>query len=562
MTWESCVSFTAASPAAAFAWGLDCAQSRAVFDQLERGQDPQGPPAQAWAVALRRPDGAVVAATSPAYHAGLVWSLEQADDGATLHVGPFLGGVVQARRQPTRLSRQFAVAKLGRRMGDAGITPFSEVQRAPGGSTLRWRSLEAPPSMSQWCGPDAWPVPTLSGEDLITEYRRTFDQAVDALLPDDGPLFTTLSGGLDSTYVVASLMRHAGEGRQVEAFVHSPHPDAALSPRGTWDPDDFPIAESMRTTYPTGLRIHRVVNEERRQPLDQVEQSVRLLWYPTPNTFNHVWLRLMDERVGQMGGHHLFVGSNGNAAFSADHSYAANYHARRGEWTEVAQISRPYSGQQLPGIRVGALHAARSTAASARGIWRMRRNIPAHPWHEWVPSAEPLRWISAGTARERYLRWLAATDHRGLTAAHAGWTAPHQDPFATQPVVDLAAAIKPSAWARAGAPRGFARLVAQGRLPDEIRLRTRRGGQSWDSWYTVHDQRDRYAAEAELLCSDPMLGPHVDGGALRATLGSWPWGQPHMPTPAKLHAVTELLAFGIAWRTLAQMLTSAMGSGR
>ena len=248
------------------------------------------------------------------------------------------------------------------------------------------------------------------------------------------------------------------------------------------------------------------------------------------------------------------MGSNGNAAFSADHAYAAGFHAGRGELRDVAQIARPSSGQQLPGIRVGPLHAARSTAASARVIWRTRRHPPAHPWHTWVPSAEPASWTSAGTARERYLRWLAGSNHRGLTAAHAGWTAPHLDPFATQQVADLAAAIRPSAWARAGAPRGFARLVAEGRVPDDIRLRTRRGGQSWDDWYTVHDQRDRYVAEAELLSADPMLGPNIDGGALRATLDSWPWGQPLADRPGELGSVTDLLAFGIAWRTLGQML--------
>lgn len=556
LPWESSVSFTPESPSGAFVWGIDAHQAGMLIDQLERGQDPHAAPPQAWAAVVRQPDGGVVAASSPAYQSGLVWSIEQGgDEGALLHVGPFLGGVVQARRQPTELSSEFAAAKLGRGSGVAAVTPFAQVHRAPGGTTLRWPSLADPPRISQWCGPDAWPEPSLSGERVVEEYRRTFDQAVDAVLPD-GPLFATLSGGLDSSLVVASLMRHAREGRQVEAFVHSPHPDAQLGPQGNWDPDDFPIAESMRSLYPSGLNIHRVINEERRQPLDQAERSARRLWYPTPNTFNHVWLRLMDEQVGGMGGGQLFVGSSGNAAFSFDHPYAAGYHARRGEWADVAQISRPYSGQKLPGISVGPRHAARSTAASARGIWRARRHHPAHPWHAWVPAAKPLAWTSEGTARERFLRWLAATDHRGLTAAHAGWTAPHLDPFATQTMVELAAAIKPAAWARAGSPRGFARLVAEGRVPDDIRLRTRRGAQSWDGWYIVHDQRDRYTAEAELLAADPMLGPHVELGAVRATLDSWPWGQPRAPQPAGLLPLTDLLAFGVAWRTLGQMLAS------
>lgn len=556
MPWESPVSLTADSAAGAFVWGIDGHRAQQLIDRLARGQDPGTAPAEAWAVVLRQPDGSVVVTSAPAYIAGMVWSQELVGGVAHLHVGPFLGGVVQARQQPTTLDPQFAAAKFGRPTGDSGITPFAEVHRSPAGSTLRWPSISDPPRVSVWSGPDAWPDPTLSGEGLIDQYRRTFDQVVDALVPADGPLFATLSGGLDSSFVVASLMRHARGGRTVEAFVHSPHPDAKLVPRGIWDPDDYEIALSMRSMYPSALNIHRVINEERRQPLDQAERSARRLWYPTPNTFNHLWLRLMDERVGEMGGDRLFFGASGNSAFSYDHPYAARYHAGRGEWADVAQIARPYAVGQVPGVRTGPSHAVRFTGAYERAAWRLRRQPPDHPWHSWVPTAEPQRWVSAGTARERYLRWLSSTDHRGLTAAFAGWTAPMTDPFSTQPIQDLAVAIKPSAWVRAGAPRGFARLVAKGRLPDEIRLRTRRGGQSWDAWYVIHDQRDRYVAEAELLCADPMLGPYVDGDALRATLDSWPWGQPAVERTIEVNSLTEMLAFGVAWRTLRQMLAS------
>lgn len=554
MSWDSAVSLTGEAAVGAFVWGVDAARAGSVVDQLARGLAPNAAPAGLWVVVLRRPDGSVVAASSPAYQPGVVWSLERGASGEVLHIGPFLGSVVQARTQPTTLSSSFAAAKFGRRTGDQVATPFAEVGRAPAGRTVTWWSVVDPPRVSSWCGPDAWPAPTLSGEEVTDDYRRTFDQAVDELLPEDGPLCATLSGGLDSSFVVASLMRHAHEGRQVEAFVHSPHPDAQLGPRGNWDPDDYPIALSMRSQYPSGLNIHRVINDERRQPLDQAEQSARRLWYPTPNTFNQLWLRLIDERVGALGGQSVFIGSNGNPAYSYDHPYAASYHAARGEWADVAQIARPYTAEEIPGLRVGPLNAARTAVANGRGAWRTRRRPPGHPWRKWVPAAEPLRWISRGTARERYLRWLTPTDHRVLTNAAAGWTAPFADPFATQPMLDLAAAIKPSAWARAGTPRGFARLVGRGRVPDEIRLRIRRGAQSWDSWYIVHDQRDRYIAEAQLLCADPMLGPYVDGDALRATLDSWPWGQPHAETPVALNAVTEMLAFGVAWRTLGEML--------
>ena len=116
------------------------------------------------------------------------------------------------------------------------------------------------------------------------------------------------------------------------------------------------------------------------------------------------------------------------------------------------------------------------------------------------------------------------------------------DPFLSRGILDLAASITPREWARGPQPRGYARLLGAGRVPDEIRLRTRRGGQSWDHWYLIRDQRARYYDEVASLPNTPILGGWVDDVALRRILDSWPWGQVNGPSQISAIAMDRILS--------------------
>lgn len=449
------------------------------------------------------------------------------------------------------MNASFAARKLGLEPATTELfTPFRSVWRIPPGVKATWSHPLAQPQLEQWCGPNVWPDPHLDAPDLPERYLRAFDAAVDSLVPAEGPLCATMSGGLDSTFVVASLARHGSERRPIHAFTHSPHPGAGLAPRGKWDPDDYPTAMAMQRLHPHVV-VHRVINTDRRQPLHEAQQAARDLWYPLPNSVSLPWLRGIDHAAAELGATRLFYGGGGNAAFSSSHDYAAAYHLSRGEWGHVIRITRPYPGTEaIAGVRTGRRLLTGQLAAAARERHRKPRQ---HPWHRWVPDALAMTRWEEGTPRTGYLQWLGDQRHRALTHAAAGWRTAPVDPFATESMLNLAAAITPAAWARAGSDRGFARLVARGRLPDEIRLRTRRGGQSWDTWYTVHDQRELHIAAAEQLVNDPDLGAWVDADALLGAVRALPWGQPRAVAPEWLDAAIGVLAFGVAWHTLREM---------
>ncbi|MEL7060734.1 MAG: asparagine synthase (glutamine-hydrolyzing) [Acidobacteriota bacterium] len=83
----------------------------------------------------------------------------------------------------------------------ADRTPFAAVQKLPPGHLLRWsaRGIE----IEAW-----WRLPAEDREtppDVVEHFRDLFDRAVERRLMSDVPLGVFLSGGLDSSAVVASM---------------------------------------------------------------------------------------------------------------------------------------------------------------------------------------------------------------------------------------------------------------------------------------------------------------------------------------------------------------------
>jgi asparagine synthase (glutamine-hydrolysing) len=520
----------------AYAWGepTDVAE---IAEYLRWGSDPVAATARPWAAVVHRSDDAVVATCSMTVAGGLFYTRVEGESGPRLVIGPSLGAVVRSVGRSAKLCPDFLQARLGEEELRPDQLPYLGVRRLPPGTSALWRSVAVDPVLHQWCGPDAWVGPEIDGLQVIDAYRRIFDAAVDELVVEGEPICATLSGGLDSSFLVASLLRHATPTRPVHAFVHSPLPEAGLRPRGNWDPDDHPVALAMARRYPELLQVHRVMNTDRQQLLDEAVIAAKRHWYPGVNLGNHLWLRTMSEQAAELGASRLFTGENGNAAYSSDHPYALSHYARRRDWAALRSMLSPYLSSGLPGVRTGWAQLARQCAVDTRAAvarstlaQRLRRS-----------SSDPMPAASV-PSREAYLRWLTGSHSRSSVLAFDGWDAALVDPFRSKPVIELAALITPAVWARGGSPRGLARLIAEGRVPDEIRLRTRRGGQGWDAWFIESTHMERYLMEVLLAADDPDLEPHLDRSELLQEVQSWPWGQPMAAAPSGFRRVLNVLA--------------------
>ena len=472
-------------------------EADALVMRLSLGGDPGGPDVP-WAAIARFGSDGLAASASMMMPSGLFWSV--AGDELVVSTDP-----VSATRDHTVDPQYIREYVAGRTRPDA--TPFVSVRRSTSGATLTWTTPTSSAGIHVWCGPSVWQRPSLDGPAALATYLETFDAVVFDLAQRSRAPVTTVSGGLDSTFLAASLVR--GADGPVRGLTYAPLPGAIVDQ----DADESALAMLMADRYPGELTVERVDNAGLVRPLAAAAEISRRSGVPTFTPANQPWLNRMREIAAADGSSMWFVGANGNAAFSYHHPYAADFYLRRARVDGLAELARDGG---LRGRVLGPLR--RQYLGSDSG-----------------PAMD----------RSRYLRWLARSV-TGLPAA--GNPAAMQgvlmaDPFASRAVIEVAAAITPAEWARGPMARGFARRASAGRVPDAIRLRTGRGLQGRDAWFVIRHDKDDYLDRITALAGVAGL-EEIDHQAMRARVVAWPWGS--VQGPPWLDQIAVDRALGVA----------------
>ncbi|TLU87947.1 MAG: hypothetical protein FDX21_03835 [Chlorobium sp.] len=523
-------------------WGArDDATVRTLIDFLLMQPQRRNPPDFKWAAATQRSDAAVVATASTMLGSGLYWSIDH--DTASrpyLLIGVSPGDVVLRRKGLTTLNHSYIREYLSGERSDRK-TPYNEVHRIPAGVFAVWSSIDTPPEETEWSGPDVWAEPYLEGRDARESYLNIFDATIARLIDGNAPLASMLSGGLDSSFVVATLARMTTPDRPVHAFVHAPHPDARLSAIGNCDPDDSAFAKKMETAHPGSVVVTKVINTDLVQPQDAALRAARRSWLPSFNPGNQIWIDAIAEQAAAIGAPMLFSGQKGNAAFSHEHSYAASYYLQHGRLDQLAKMVFSRADSNISVYQ----SARKRVLGPLIRPWRSQKNNPNAEYKKLIgaPDSAKVNGSSQSQGRRYFLEWLSQS-YSALLAADcpAGWIVPVADPFTASAVLALAASITPYQWLQGPYPRGYARSLGEGRVPDEIRLRTRRGGQAWDTWFVIRNQRERYLDELELVHRSPGLGGWVDTSEMKKRAEQWPWGEIHGPSQIEVIALDRLLS--------------------
>lgn len=525
-------------PASSGFWGLSTSDREAAISSLNEATPESGPDTP-WAAVSIRPDGSIAATASTAFYSGLYWSVENRPAGACLIVSDSPRSIIEERTTGTSLDDEYLRSLLLLRPAAEG-SPYREIRRIRPGTTATWRPGDAAPSISEWCGPSTWLTPQLQGPDTVVAYRRVFDRTIDLLVDPDAPLVATMSSGLDSTFVVSSLVRHATKTNPVHAFCHSPIPETKLPPGLSGVLDEYPFARAMERQYPGLVKVHRVVNDQRRLALDVAEDYAVESGLPLINGANQVWVQEINQRALALGADRIFHGSTGNAGFSHPTEYAGAYYARRRDflhlWTVLFDHRR--SGRRFSdGLRTQLLSPAIRSLRTRIGTARSSNYSQVVGV---LDNGPPQAWT--GNDRDAFLAMLS------MDSGFAGSMIPLRalpvsiDPFRGRELLNLAADITPLEWRRGPYDRGFARRAMAGRVPDEIRLQTTRGLQSTDAWLVMRGARARYMEELQKLASTPVFGDWIDPGIPQAVVESWPWGQESPPNRYEQDAIDSLLA--------------------
>jgi len=514
-------------------YGLVTAQeARRLVDLLRESDDPgSGAPDVPWAGLVPRANGSVAIACSPMQSCGVFYAQAPAHLPGQWLMATDPGLLIRSSSWRWELARDW-LGDFVAQCADPTASPYVGMRRLLPGQTLLINAV-GETSVHTWCGPDAWPEPDLQGPAAGHAYLDTFDAAVGTLAQRGGPITAEVSGGLDSTFVVASLARQHTDSQPILGLVAQPLADA-VSLQPSWVFNDAPFARMMEQWYPQTVKVESVTNTAATQFLDVAADLTRAAWWPTYATANLVWMQQISERAQQRESLVVFSGQGGNGAFSWPHNYAAGYYARRHQWGKLIKLGLPKDASATERLRLLRSRVLAPLLAE-----------PPSPGESPFSLRHPRsRERNASTDRDVYLLWLAGHQHPFAGFANPGMPLlPRVDPFRSRAVLDCAARITPGQWHASGLSRGFARTLGIDRVPDAIRLRTARGTQGADAWLWTHNQRERFLAECDELAATAALAGALDVDGVRAAVMSWAWNDAAHPPPAlQFVVVSRILA--------------------
>lgn len=290
------------------------------------------------------------------------------------------------------------------------------------------------------------------------QLRETLLSVVPEYVPEDAPVGITLSSGLDSTCVAASL-RAARPTARIVAFV--------------WTARSVPSADesapALRTARSLGMETVEIAMDEH-APLSTPEGILPTLGSPLYNIYSPAWretFRVSRELNVRL----LLTGQAGDFAFGSVFPFADLF--LTGRWLRLAREIRAYRARV--DVDVPWLIRYRVLGRAARWFWPISMMAPPG-WlgdglRELVPRPPSSHRFALPGDRERRLmlenpRRLAAT--AALTAEGLEYGVELRYPLIDSRVVDFARRI-PAVWTFAdGYSKALVRRAMRGLLPDEI----------------------------------------------------------------------------------------------
>lgn len=429
---------------------------------------------------------------------------------------------------PYRLNPMRVADHLAGFFDDRAITFYRDISRLPAGHTLS--VTRAGTRIQPYWALDATRELVLGSDDAYAEaFRECFTEAVACRLRSSGPVGSLLSGGLDTSSIVATA-RHLRRGTaagSLDTFT------AVFPGLPAGDLKKIDERRFVDAVVAQGGLVPHFVRGDLVGPLTEVD---RVLWhldeaFAAPNLFLH-WALYGAAR--DRGVRVLLDGIDGDTTVSHGlHNFAALAGAGRlvTLYRELRALSRRYnvSARSLLwefGVRPLVPMSVR------RGVRRLRRQDP-FAWmaeaairpefarrvgiQERMEASESEDRRPAGSAREAHRRSMnsALLQHALELAdnAAAAFGLEPRYPFFDRRLMELCLSLPPDQKMRGGWTRLVMRRAMSGLLPEEVRWRPSKANLA-PNFLRQLLERNREVV-AEVILEPGIIEEYVDVAALR-----------------------------------------------
>jgi len=413
-----------------------------------------------------------------------------------------------------------------------GETFFAGIDRVPPGHLI----LVTPDTCEcrqYWHPANARPTRFKRDEEYAEALVEILDAATEARLRSTQPIGSFLSAGLDSSSVTASAARLlAARGEHLTAFTSVPRLDFnGLAPSG-YLPSEGDLAAEVARQY---ANIEHVLVDSRGRDLLSSMKTWTDAWdQPSPNLVNSLWMGAIFDQARQRGIGVLLSGDNGNCTISWTNWSILGDLFLRGRWLKLARTVHGLRGHGAISYKTAIRFSTRSVVPQ-----RLMRSLLAKENLEslYKPLINP-EWAKQFNLEERafdtiyggssnpmdeHNKFFEHCDAGSLNAATLAVTGIEvRDPTADKRILDFCFSIPPEQYLAEGLSRSLIRRAMKGRLPDSVRLETRRGLQSADWYLPVGEALPAMRAELAMIAQSPAAREVLDLPRIHTLIDTFP----------------------------------------
>jgi len=369
-----------------------------------------------------------------------------------------------------------------------------------------------------------------SDEEYVEAFLELYSEAVSCRLRSCRKVGVSLSGGLDSSSVMALAGRAAKVNNQhLTAFTSIPMYDTQKTVHHSRIGDEWSLAHATAEMLETV--DHQAVDAQGISPLQGIQKFLDLYEQASHAAANFYWIFALYAQAHQQGVGVLLNGQRGNATISwsggnfpvmtkvRTGNLGASWHAMR-EWKSAHQVSwaRAIKSQVLRPLLMS-LRNIRSYLPTQREPWadysaihpsfaRRLNLLPRVRQAEKDSASKKLR----DPEMEHYASYHAGRTSVGsiLLESGAGYSLEIRDPTIDQRVLKFCFSIPVDQYRRAGEDRWLIRRAMQGLLPPQVLSNPLRGLQAADvAWRVVAHPGEMESALFRLEGS-PIVGDYLD----------------------------------------------------
>lgn len=385
-----------------------------------------------------------------------------------------------------------------------------------------------------WWTPDMTPL-RMTPAEAVEAVGAELERAARGMVRTDAPVLAAdLSGGLDSTLVVATAAEVIGDRAKLLALTAAPAGPVDVPPDCFVDES----ASAEETARMLGVR-QRSVAVPSESPFAALDRWLPSAQGPFANACNLAWIDALYGEAIDAGADAYLVGVRGNLTVSRPGVGRIEQLGRSGQFGALASEMIAYRrhsdvswrgllamafGHLLPTPiwnRLAPVHLRRGARDEELAAMLLRPGS-SHIRNAEAAAGDARASLARETAEGRLLTAQMADEGSTVHAVRVRHGLDIRDPLAARRVVELCLRLPAEHFFREGQTRRLARGLLAGKAPDRVVNARVRGwqGANWRSGF--EKARPQMLGEIKAIRDDPELAELIDADRARAMLEAWP----------------------------------------